>query len=164
MPIFLFLVLGNIKYGIYLSTAVFVIAALTDGLDGYIARTRNQVTKIGKFLDPLADKLLVTAAILALVQLNKIPAWIAFIIISRDLMVNLLRMLAASEGVVIHASPIGKIKTAFQIIAIVALLLDNFPLYLFNLSIGLITLYIAVGLTIVSGIDYLYKSLALIKN
>jgi len=160
----MFLVLGNIKYGLYLSAAVFILASSTDALDGYIARSRNQVTNFGKFIDPLADKLLITAAILALVQMNKVPAWIAFIIISRDLMVNLLRMCAASEGVVIQASPVGKIKTIFQIIAIIVLLIDSLNLYVFNLSLGLLILYIAMGLTVVSGFDYLYKGLGFIKD
>lgn len=164
VPLFLFLVLGKIKYGIYLSTAVFIIAACTDGIDGHIARTTNQVTKLGKFLDPLADKFLITAAIIALVQLNKIPGWIAFIIISRDLMVNLLRMLAASEGVVIHASSLGKFKTTVQIIAVVSLLLDNYPFHLINFPFSYMTLYIALVLTVVSGLDYLSKSLVFIKN
>jgi CDP-diacylglycerol--glycerol-3-phosphate 3-phosphatidyltransferase len=150
VPLFLFLVLGNTKYGIYLSTAVFIIAACTDGIDGHIARTTNQVTKLGKFLDPLADKFLITAAIIALVQLNKIPGWIAFVIISRDLMVDVLRMLAASEGVVIHASYLGKFKTTVQIIAVVSLLLDNYPFHLINFPFSYVTLYIALILTVAS--------------
>lgn len=164
VPLFLFLILGKIKYGIYLSAAVFIIAASTDGIDGHIARTTNQVTKLGKFLDPLADKFLITAAIIALVQLNKLPGWIAFIIISRDLMVNLLRMLAASEGVVIHASSLGKLKTTVQIIAVASLLLDNYPFHLINFPFSYLTLYIALMLTVVSGLDYLSKSLVFIKN
>ncbi|MGI5858419.1 MAG: CDP-diacylglycerol--glycerol-3-phosphate 3-phosphatidyltransferase [Tepidanaerobacteraceae bacterium] len=164
VPLFLFLVLGNTKYGIYLSTAVFIIAACTDGIDGHIARTTNQVTKLGKFLDPLADKFLITAAIIALVQLNKIPGWIAFVIISRDLMVDVLRMLAASEGVVIHASYLGKFKTTVQIIAVVSLLLDNYPFHLINFPFSYVTLYIALILTVASGLDYLNKSLVFIKN
>lgn len=160
----MFLVLGKIKCGLYLSTAVFIIAACTDGLDGYIARTRNQVTKLGKFLDPLADKLLVTSALIVLVQIDKIPAWIAFIIIGRDLMVNLLRMIAASEGIVIHATPLGKVKTILQMVAIIGLLLDNYPFHLVNLPFSTLALYTAIVMTVISGIDYLYKSLAFIQN
>ena len=143
VPLFLILILGKVKYGIYLSAIVFIIASCTDGIDGYIARSTNQVTKFGKFLDPLADKLLITAAIIALVQLNRIPGWIAFIIISRDLVVNLLRMMAASEGVVIHASSLGKIKTIVQIISVVSLILDNYPFHLINFPFSMLTLYIA---------------------
>jgi CDP-diacylglycerol--glycerol-3-phosphate 3-phosphatidyltransferase len=108
VPIFLLILSVKIKYGHFLAAAVFILAASTDGLDGYLARKRNQVTKLGKFMDPLADKLLVSAALISLVELGKISAWVAFIIIGREFAVTGLRSIAAAEGVVISASRLGK--------------------------------------------------------
>ncbi len=112
----------------WFAAALFIVIAATDALDGYLARSRNEVTTFGKFLDPLADKLLVTAALVALVELGSLPAWIAIIIISREFIVSGLRMVAVAEGVVIAASNYGKLKTVFQMIAIVAFILLDAPL------------------------------------
>jgi len=123
VPIFLLALIINIKYaeieiGKYIAALIFIIAASTDGIDGYIARKRQQVTTLGKFLDPLADKLLVTAALIWLVENADIPSWMAIIIIGREFIVTGVRLVAAGEGVVIAASIWGKLKTIIQIIAL----------------------------------------------
>jgi CDP-diacylglycerol--glycerol-3-phosphate 3-phosphatidyltransferase len=157
VPVFLFFVLTKIEYGVYIATFIFIIAASTDGLDGYIARTRNQITKLGKFIDPLADKLLVTAALVSLVEMNRISTWVAMIIIGREFAITGLRVIAASEGIVISASKLGKIKTVTQIVAIVSILLNDFPFNLVHIPFGSIIMALAVFFTILSGVDYFYK-------
>jgi CDP-diacylglycerol--glycerol-3-phosphate 3-phosphatidyltransferase len=137
---------------------IFVLAAATDGVDGYAARKLGQVTNLGKFLDPLADKLLVSAALISLVELNIVSAWIVWIILAREFAVTGLRAIAAAEGTVISASKLGKLKTVSQIIAITALILQDWPLSYLHIYIGKPMLYIALVLTIISGIDYLLKS------
>lgn len=174
VPIFLiFIAVKGIPYGSVIATLVFIIASLTDQLDGYIARSRNQITNFGKFMDPLADKLLVTAALISLVELHLIPAWAAVVIIAREFAVSGLRTLAASEGTVIAASWWGKIKTVTQIAAIILLLLKvniSSSKYLTNLVVNNnilngffnyvpnFILIIAVIITIISGIDYFMKN------
>lgn len=137
---------------------IFIIASITDWLDGYIARKYNLITNFGKFLDPLADKLLVTAALVSLVQLHFAPAWIVILILSREFAVTGIRLVAASEGDVIAASNIAKWKTTFQIIAIIALLLYNIPFSLISFPFGEVMLWIALLLTILSGFDYFWKN------
>lgn len=117
IPLFLFFIYSNIEYNMIISTVIFVIASITDYLDGYVARSRNEVTNFGKFLDPLADKLMVTAAFISLVELGRIEGWIIFIIIAREFAITGFRAVAASDGLVIAASIWGKIKTVTQIIA-----------------------------------------------
>lgn len=109
----------------WIAAVVFIVLAATDGVDGYLARSRNEVTTFGKFIDPLADKLLVTAALLALVELDVLPSWIAFLIIAREFIVSGLRMVASAEGLVIAASWYGKVKTVLQIAAIVGFLIKD---------------------------------------
>ncbi|MGV8980313.1 CDP-diacylglycerol--glycerol-3-phosphate 3-phosphatidyltransferase [Clostridium sp.] len=164
VPIFLvFMVVKGIPYGKELAAVIFILASLTDKLDGYIARSRNQITNFGKFMDPLADKLLVTAALVSLVELHIIPSWIAMIIIAREFAVSGLRTIAAAEGKVIAASWWGKIKTVIQIIAIIIALLYNLkdlsptlnPI-LSNLTN--ISMAAAVIITIISGVDYFVKN------
>jgi CDP-diacylglycerol--glycerol-3-phosphate 3-phosphatidyltransferase len=147
----------------WLAALVFGLLAGTDGVDGYLARSRNEVTTFGKFLDPLADKLLVTAALLALVELDVLPAWIAFVIVAREFIVSGLRMVASAEGVVIAASWYGKVKTVVQIIAIVMFLVKDSPLVLatFGPEFALflqVTAWAVMGaavvLTILSMVDY----------
>ena len=150
----------------WIAAAVFALLALTDSLDGYLARSRNEVTTFGKFLDPLADKILVTAALLALIQLGQLPAWVALIIIARDFLVSGLRMVASSNNQVIAASRIGKNKTLFQIIAMILFIIKDSPLieligpdfflavYVFSWTIMLI----ALALTLLSMVDYFIKS------
>ncbi len=154
VPIFMIFFLVKIPYGEYLAALIFILAASTDGLDGYIARARNQVTKFGKLMDPLADKLLISAALISLVEVRLVPAWIAVIIIGREFAVTGLRTLAAGEGVIISASMLGKWKTVTQIIAIVTLILNDLFVTQIKFSPGNIALYIAVFFTVVSGIDY----------
>ncbi|SCK04374.1 CDP-diacylglycerol--glycerol-3-phosphate 3-phosphatidyltransferase [uncultured Clostridium sp.] len=174
VPIFLiFIAMKGIPYGTILATLVFIIASLTDQLDGYIARSRNQVTTFGKFMDPLADKLLVTSALISLVELGLIPSYAAIIIIAREFAVSGLRTIAASEGKIIAASWWGKIKTVIQIIAIILLLIkvnigtspylsslinNNSAVNKFFEVAPSVFLYLAVIITIISGIDYFIKN------
>lgn len=165
VPIFMFFILIRIPYGEYIAAAVFVLAASTDGLDGYIARARKEVTKFGKLLDPLADKLLVSAALISLVEIDLVPAWIAVIIIGREFAVTGLRSIAASEGVIISASKLGKVKTVTQIVAIVAIILNDFFVALLNLpfNIGEISINVAVIFTLWSGIEYFVNGWKILK-
>ena len=179
VPVFLiFIAVKNIPYGTFIATFIFIIASLTDQLDGYIARSRNQVTTFGKFMDPLADKLLVTAALISLVELQVVPAWATVVIIAREFAVSGLRTIAAAEGKVIAASMRGKVKTVTQIAAIIALLLQlniGSSKYLMSL-VGSseifkeiivhgprVILLLAVIMTIVSGYDYFKKNIKIIN-
>ncbi|MBB6216537.1 CDP-diacylglycerol--glycerol-3-phosphate 3-phosphatidyltransferase [Anaerosolibacter carboniphilus] len=164
VPVFMIVLLNKIPYGMYIAAAIFMIAAITDTLDGYIARSRNQITKFGKFMDPLADKLLVTAALVSLVQMDKLPAWIVVVIISREYIISIFRAIAAAEGIVIAASWWGKLKTISQIVAIIAILLDNFPFSLIHFPFSSIALWAAVLLTIISGVDYIYLNRQVLKQ
>ncbi|MFZ3171256.1 MAG: CDP-diacylglycerol--glycerol-3-phosphate 3-phosphatidyltransferase [Carboxydocellales bacterium] len=158
VPIFMMILISKIPYGNFIAAAVFILAASTDGLDGYIARKKNQVTRLGKFMDPLADKLLVSAALISLVELQEIPAWVAVIIIGREFAVTGLRAVAAAEGIVVAASKLGKYKTVFQIIAISALFLEDYPFSLLKIPFGKTVMAVALGFTIWSGIDYFLKT------
>lgn len=163
VPVFLLILSIKIKYGQFLAAAVFILAASTDGLDGYLARKRKEVTRLGKFMDPLADKLLISAALISLVELRQISAWVAFIIIGREFAVTGLRAIVAAEGVVISASKLGKAKTISQIIAIVLLFIHDFPFNTWNISLGKIAMGIAVFFTIWSGLDYFMKARHILK-
>lgn len=158
VPVFMFFLLVKIPYGDVIAVSLFVIAALTDTLDGYIARSKNQVTKFGKFMDPLADKLLVSAALVSLLQMGKVSAWVVMIIIAREFAITGFRVLAASEGITIAASWWGKIKTITQITAIITLLLNNYPFRLIGIPFDRISLGLAVIFTIVSAADYMYTN------
>jgi len=163
VPIFLVFIALNTSLGTILATIVFVVASLTDKLDGYIARSRNQVTTFGKFMDPLADKLLVTSALVSLVELQVLPGWVAMIIIAREFAVSGLRTLAASEGIVIAASNWGKAKTVIQIVAIIAGLVTlSYNSWIIKI-ITMISMTLAVIITIISGLDYFYKNVDVIK-
>lgn len=166
VPIFLIAISVKLKYGIgiYIAAGVFILAASTDGLDGYVARKKNQVTRLGKFMDPLADKLLISAALISLVELREVPAWVAMIIIGREFAITGLRTIAASEGVVMAASKLGKVKTVTQIVAIVLLLFSKkIPFNLFGYPVGTIALWLAVFFTIWSGMEYFRKARFLLK-
>jgi CDP-diacylglycerol--glycerol-3-phosphate 3-phosphatidyltransferase len=146
-------------YGRYFAAIIFIIASSTDGVDGYIARKTKQVTTLGKFLDPIADKLLVTAALIALVSNNTITGWSAMVIIGREFIVTGLRLVAAGEGIVIAASKLGKVKMVTQTIAISIALLDNFPFsYFTNVNVDTYAMFIAVVITAYSGVDYILKN------
>lgn len=178
VPVFLvFIAIKAIPYGTVLATIVFIIASITDKLDGYIARSRNQITSFGKLMDPLADKLLVTAALVSLVEFQLIPTWVAMIIIAREFLVTGLRSLAASEGIVLAASIWGKAKTATQIVAIIFALINLtyihgglsklVYMYISQSSMNLITnicMTIAVIITILSGVDYFVKNKSLFQS
>lgn len=155
IPVFMLFLLNKVPYGESIAALVFIIAALTDTLDGYIARKRNQITTLGKFIDPLADKLLVSAALISLVQMGKLSAWVVVVIISREFTISILRAVAASEGIVIAASWWGKAKTITQVIAIIAILINNFPFRYVGVPMDKIMMYAAVIATIISGVDYL---------
>ena len=151
-------------YGNYIAAAIFIIAASTDGVDGYVARKTQQVTNMGKFLDPIADKLLVTAAIIALVQRTDLSAWVAMLILTREFAVTGLRLIAAGEGIVIAASNIAKLKTATQIFAISVMLLKNFPLSLVTkFPLDQYAMILAVIITVYSGYDYFAKNINVLK-
>lgn len=178
IPVFLVLLLGEWPVWLpapaawqaaqpWIAAAVFALLAATDGVDGYIARSRNQVTTFGKFIDPIADKLLVTAALVALVGLDKLPGWIAIVIISREYIVSGLRMVAVAEGKVIAASNVGKVKTVFQVLAVVAFILKGSPVFLelFGVDGGYAfdivawgLMVVALLLTVYSMIDYIYHA------
>lgn len=148
----------------FVAALIFFIASGTDWLDGYYARKYNLVTNLGKFLDPLADKLLVSAALILLVEIGLAPAWIVIIIISREFAVTGLRLVAAGEGIVLAASNMGKLKTVTQILAISLLLLHNFPFSYMDFPFATITLYIAMIITVISGYDYFVKNWHVMKD
>lgn len=155
IPVFILFLMLPIKYREYIAASIFIIIALTDALDGYIARSRNQVTKLGQLIDPLADKLLVTAALVFLIG-HGIERWMAFLIIAREISVMGIRAVAASKGVVIKASKFGKVKTVVQIIAVSAVIL-NFT-YAWHLML------LAVILTLVTGASYFFGFRKLLRE
>ncbi len=140
----------------YVAIAIFIIASLTDLLDGKIARKYNLVTNFGKFMDPLADKLLVCSAMIALVDLGKLQGWIVIIIIAREFIISGFRLIASDNGVVIAASYWGKFKTTFQMIMIILLTLDLQLPYM--TVVNNVIVYIALALTIISLLDYIFKN------
>lgn len=142
----------------FIAALLFILASTTDWVDGYIARKYNLVTNLGKFLDPLADKLLVSAALILLVELELAAAWIVIIIISREFAVTGLRLVAAGEGIVLAAGQMGKLKTATQMIAIILLLLHNYPFSYISFPLGTVMLYLALLFTVISGVDYFIKN------
>lgn len=145
---------GILEYTDYIALAIFIIASFTDLLDGKIARKYNLVTNFGKFMDPLADKLLVCAALVCLVELDRIAAWIVIIIISREFIISGLRLVAADNKIVIAASYWGKFKTAFQMVMVCLMIADIEAIAVLTRII----MWIAVVLTIVSLVDYLIKN------
>lgn len=157
VPVFMIALLCAIPSGSYWAAFIFILASFTDFLDGYLARKNNQVTNFGKIMDPLADKLLVAAALISLVQLGDVPAWIAILILGREFAVTGLRSVAASEGIVVAASKLGKFKTVTQMIALVLLILKADILAWTGYNIGMLFLYLALFMTVYSGVDYFIK-------
>jgi len=151
IPVFMVALLGALPEGDLIAVVIFAVAAGTDKLDGYLARTRQETTTFGVFLDPLADKLLVSAALISLVELDRLAAWVAMVIIAREFAVTALRMVAVEQGVVIPASFLGKLKTVTQVGAIFAVIaVSSTPLWVDLL------VYLAVATTVVSGVDYFF--------
>ncbi len=154
IPVFMAFLLSRAPYGDWLAAIVFTIAAVTDSIDGYLARKHNQITVFGQFFDPLADKLLISAALVALVDLGQLSAWIVMIILTREFAVSGLRLMSVARGVVVPASRLGKIKTTTQVVAIIAWILQPnvvpWPLAWFLMAVAVIA-------TVVSGFDYYIK-------
>jgi len=151
-------------YGIYYAAAVFVLASVTDKLDGYIARKYNQITNLGKLLDPLADKLLISAALILLVSQQMLYAWIALAIIAREIIITGIRLVATKQKIVLQADQFGKIKMVFQVAAITAVLLKNQPFsYITSLPIDQILMIIALILTVYSGYNYIKMNYRILK-
>lgn len=138
---------------------IFVIAALTDMLDGYLARSRNLVTTFGKFMDPLADKILACSALVVLVQFNRVEAWAVCIVLAREFIISGFRILAASNGIVIAASIYGKFKTITQLIGISLILLNLTNIIPMPFKLDLIFWYISVVFTVISAVDYIVKNI-----
>jgi CDP-diacylglycerol---glycerol-3-phosphate 3-phosphatidyltransferase len=149
---------AEMQVNYFVGALVFIIASTTDWIDGHYARKYNLVTTLGKFLDPLADKLLVSAALILLVEIGLAPAWVVIIILSREFAVTGLRAILAGHGEIVAANQLGKIKTWAQIVAISALILHNTIFTLIGIPFDDIMLYIALFFTIWSGWDYFYKN------
>lgn len=138
----------------YISLAIFVVASVTDWFDGKLARKYNLVTNFGKFMDPLADKLLVCSALICLIELGQLPSWMVIIIVSREFIISGFRLIAAEQGIVIAASYWGKFKTTFQMIAVILMIVDLPVLHILTVACT----WIALVLTVVSLVDYIAKN------
>jgi nicotinamide-nucleotide amidase len=155
IPVLMALLLIPFPYHYQLAAAIFVLASLTDTLDGNLARWRGQVTELGKFLDPLADKLFILSVLIVLVQLGELAAWVVIIIFGRELLITVLRSVSASQGRVIAATPFGKTKTVSQVLAVLLLILQR-P-YPALRAWALLVVAFAVAFTVLSGLDYLWR-------
>jgi CDP-diacylglycerol--glycerol-3-phosphate 3-phosphatidyltransferase len=175
IPLFLiFMLIDFWDYNNYIAFVIFAVASYTDYLDGHLARKHNLVTNFGKFMDPLADKLLVGAALIGFVELGIVPAWIVIITISREFIISGFRLVAASQGLVMAAGWWGKVKTAVQMTMILVLLLwMNFHTYDIVILeyfdtllkyVGIITMYASVALAIISATEYIVKNLNVLKE
>ena len=164
IPVFVILMLSKVSNFFLISCIIFIIASITDFLDGKIARKYNLVTDFGKFMDPLADKLLVLSALICMIEYDLVAGWMVIIIVARELTVSILRAIAADNGKVIAASGGGKIKTTSQMIAIILLSIGANYSNSQIVFVGTIAMYIATIFTLYSGIDYLYKNRELFMN
>ena len=174
IPLLCFLLLSPSRECGFWAGALFAAASVTDWLDGYLARRMGIVTVFGKFLDPIADKLIVMAALIMILPYDRVPAWMVLVILGREMIITGLRAIASDEGIVIHASYLGKFKTIFQLVAIIGLLLHdkyqwffsiNHPLLVVDMHhVGMFYLWIATVITIWSGFDYLYKFIRVIAK
>ena len=161
IPVFIIVLMAGVfsdPLNRYIGVAVFCIASFTDYLDGNIARKYNLVTNFGKFMDPLADKLLVSSALICMIELGMLPAWIVIIIISREFIITGFRLIAVENGVVIAASWWGKIKTVMQMAMIIVVMLG------INDLIGMVLIALATIVTVISGVDYIVKNIGVLKN
>jgi CDP-diacylglycerol---glycerol-3-phosphate 3-phosphatidyltransferase len=159
VPVLVVALLDETPNGDLLAAIVFAIASLTDAIDGYIARSRNAITTFGKLMDPVADKLLILAALIALVSLDRVDAWVAMVIIAREFAVTVTRMAATQQGIVIQANWWGKAKTIVQVVTVFFLIaIDGSPVWL-DLMV-----YVTVAITIVSGIDYFFGLRRLLRD
>jgi CDP-diacylglycerol--glycerol-3-phosphate 3-phosphatidyltransferase len=157
VPFLFILLLSPGEFWSLILAILFVIASITDFFDGYVARKYQMITTMGKFLDPIADKIMVNTAMILMIPIGRIPAWIVAITIIRDLIVDVIRSIASSEGIYIQASTLGKQKTLAQIIAVTALII-HYSIFGINAhAVGMVILYIALVLTIFSGFDYFLK-------
>ena len=167
VPFFVFFLLGADWIGSfspYIALIIFIVASLTDMLDGKIARKYNLITNFGKFMDPLADKLLVCSAMICLVDLKLIPVWVVLIIIAREFIISGFRLVASDNGIVIAASYWGKFKTTFQMLMVIVIIFNiNLQLGWLNI-LGTILIYVALVLTVVSLIDYIAKNKDVLKD
>src|SRR5947208_5627334 len=157
VPLLILFLISSSRVHALIAAAIFTAAALTDWLDGVVARRRNQVTTLGTLLDPIADKLLVAAALVSLLTIDKIAAWIVVVIIGRELAVTGLRAVAAGVGVIVPASRLAKWKTASQYMAITMLILEKGLISPTFHVVATVTLWAALGLTVVSAVDYFYR-------
>ncbi len=167
IPLFVLVVsLWHNAAGDWVAFLLFAAAACTDFIDGHIARSRNLITNFGKFMDPLADKVLVTSALIALVAMSRIPAWVVIIILAREFAITGLRTVAVEHGIVVAASPLGKLKTVFQMLAICFLLIYTAPFLPSQVFfvIGQVLMYLALLLTVVSGVDYVVKCKSVFRD
>ena len=164
IPFFVFFLLAPYfeGYGNYIAVAIFIVASLTDMLDGKIARKYNLVTNFGKFMDPLADKLLVCSAMICLISTGQLAAWIVIIIIAREFIISGFRLIASDNGIVIAASYWGKFKTTFQMLMVIDLILSaSIPVLKIP---GVVLTYIALALTVISLLDYIIKNKDVLKE
>lgn len=164
IPVLVIVMLIDIENKFLISCIIFLVASLTDALDGYIARKYNLITDFGKFMDPLADKLLVISALITMTENNLVASWMVIIIVARELTVSILRAIAAADGKVIAASSGGKLKTISQMVAITFILFGANYNNSVILNIGNISILIATILTLYSGYEYLYKNKDLFIN
>lgn len=157
VPLLIVFLISSSRVHAVIAAGIFILASLTDWLDGVIARRRNQVTTLGTLLDPIADKLLVASALVSLLQIDKIEAWIVVVIIGRELAVTGLRAVAAGVGVIVSASRLAKWKTVSQYVAITMLIFEKgLPSPVFHVAATAV-LWVALGLTVVSAVDYFYR-------
>ena len=174
IPVLCVLLLSPDREPCFWAAALFAAASITDWLDGYLARRMGIVTVFGKFLDPIADKLIVMAALIMILPYDRVPAWMVLVILGREMIITGLRGIASTEGIVIAASKLGKYKTIFQLVAIIGLLLHydyhwffgvDHPLLIVNMhNVGMFYIWIATVLTIWSGVDYLSKFVRVIAK
>lgn len=164
IPVFIIIMMLDIPNHYLIACLIFVVASITDALDGYIARKNDLVTDFGKFMDPLADKLLVISALICMIESSLVAGWMVISIVARELTVSILRAIAAADGKVIAASGGGKIKTISQMLAVIILLLGANLSNNLLLQVGTIFMLIATFFTLYSGADYLYKNRKLFMN